>query len=352
MNAVFVVAMHTICALSVPFNGDTMQTISAPTMRRHALKASLALAIAGLCGTAMAAFPERPITLVVGFAAGGPTDTMARVIATEIGNELNQSVVVENKPGAGSNLAAQYVARAKPDGHTLLMVAVTSAINQTLYTKPGFNLTTDFEPIGLAGKIPSLLVVNPDIPAHSVKDLVAYAKANPTKVSFGSSGNGTSIHIAGEMFRTAAKIEATHVPYRGSAPAGVALVAGQTTFMFDNVPTVWPFVEAGRMRALAVTTKQRIEQAPHIPTMAESGFPDFDVSSWYGLIAPAKTPGDATQKLSQALQKVLAKPAFQARMKGMGVLLEPSTPASFGAFMAAEINRWAPIVKASGASND
>ena len=320
--------------------------------RRHTLQASAALALTCLCSAALAAFPERPITLVVGFAAGGPTDALARVMATEIGNELNQSVVVENKPGAGSNVAAQQVARSKPDGYTLLMVAVTSAINQTLYAKPGFSLTADFEPIGLAGKIPSLLVVGPDIPVQSVKELVAYAKANPTKTNFGSSGTGTSIHIAGEMFKTAAKIEATHVPYRGSAPAGVALVGGQTMFMFDNVPTVWPFVEAGRMRALAVTTKQRLEQAPHIPTMIESGFPDFDVSSWYGLIAPAKTPGDVTQKLNQALQKVISKPAFQARMKGMGVVLEPSTPASFRAFMASEISHWAPIVKASGASND
>ena len=329
-----------------------MRTVSAAKIRRSTLKASLALAAIGFFGHAMAAFPERPITLVVGFAAGGPTDTLARVLATEMGNALNQSVIVENKPGAGSNVAAQYVARAKPDGYTLLMVAVTSAINQTLYTKPGFNLTTDFEPIGLAGKIPSLLVVHPDIPVRSVSELVAYAKANPSKINFGSSGTGTSIHVAGEMFRTAAKIEATHVPYRGSAPAGVALMGGQTTFMFDNVPTVWPFVEAGRMRALAVTTKKRLENAPQIPTMAESGFPDFDVSSWYGLIAPARTSGDITQKLNQVLQKVLAEPALQARLKGMGVLLEPSTPRSFGAFMKSEIDRWAPIVKASGASTD
>lgn len=313
---------------------------------------ALAMATAGLLNPALAAYPERPISLVVGFAAGGPTDVMARAIASEMGSELRQSVVVENKPGAGSNVAAQFVARAKPDGYTLLMVAVTSAINQTLYAKPGFNLMSDFEPVGIAGKVPSVLVVHPDVPVKTVGELVSHAKSNPDKISFGSSGNGTSIHVAGEMFRTQAKIDATHVPYRGSAPANLALASGQITFMFDNVPTIWPFVEAGRMRALAVTTQQRLESAPGLPTMAESGFPDFDVSSWYGLIAPAKTPPQVTQRLNDALQKVLAKPEFQARMKGMGVVLEKSTPASFGQFIQSEINRWAPIVQASGARAD
>lgn len=232
------------------------------------------------------------------------------------------------------------------------MVAVTSAINQTLYDKPGFNLATDFAPVGLVGKIPSVLVVNPKLPVHSVQELVAYAKAHPDTLTFGSSGNGTSIHIAGEMFKRAAGIDVTHVPYRGSAPAGVAVMAGQVSYMFDNVPTVWPFVQTDRMRALAVTTKERIASAPQLPTMAESGFPDFDVSSWYGLIAPAQTPPEVIRMLDQALQKVLARPDFQERMKGLGVILQPGTPESFGSFMKSEVERWAPIVKASGASNE
>jgi tripartite-type tricarboxylate transporter receptor subunit TctC len=321
---------------------------------RPALNTGLAMAlgVCGFAGHARAAYPERAVTLQVGFAAGGPTDAMARMIATEIGAELKQSVVVENKPGAGSNIAASQVARAKPDGYTLLMVAVTSAINQTLYDKPGFNLATDFAPVGLVGKIPSVLVVNPKLPVHSVQELVAYAKAHPDTLTFGSSGNGTSIHIAGEMFKRAAGIDVTHVPYRGSAPAGVAVMAGQVSYMFDNVPTVWPFVQTDRMRALAVTTKERIASAPQLPTMAESGFPDFDVSSWYGLIAPAQTPPEVIRVLDQALQKVLARPDFQERMKGLGVILQPGTPESFGSFMKSEVERWAPIVKASGASNE
>lgn len=314
--------------------------------------AAISIGLFGLVSVSHAAYPERPITLVVGFAAGGPTDAMARVIATEMGAELKQSVVVDNKPGAGSNIAAAQVARAKPDGHTLLMVAVTSAINQTLYAKPGFNLNTDFEPVGLVGTIPSMLVVNPQLPVNSVQELVAHAKANPGKLSFGSSGNGTSIHIAGELFKSAANIDVIHVPYRGSAPAGAAVMAGEISYMFDNVPTVSQFVQDGRMRALAVTTKERVNAVPKIPTMAESGFPDFNVSSWYGLIAPAKTPPEVVNTLNRTLQKVLSRSDFQERMKGMGVIVQKGTPESFGAFMKSETERWAPIVKASGAKID
>lgn len=317
----------------------------------HRLAVALAFS-AGLGATAQAAYPEAPVSLVVGFAAGGPTDAMARVIATELSEQLKQSVIVENKPGAGSNIAAAQVARAKPDGQTLLMVAVTSAINQTLYAKPGFNLNQDFAPVGLVGKIPSLLVVNPSLPVHSVTELVDYAKQHPGTLTFASSGNGTSIHIAGEMFRSAADIDVTHVPFKGSAPAGVAVMGGQVSYMFDNVPTVWPFVQSGRMRALAVTTQDRLANAPDLPTMAESGFPEFDVASWYGLIAPAGTPPAVIKTLDQALQAVIARPDFQQRMQGMGVLVQPGSAAEFGTFMKAETERWAPIVRASGARID
>jgi tripartite-type tricarboxylate transporter receptor subunit TctC len=312
----------------------------------------LAMALAPSAQAATEGYPAKPISLVVGFAPGGPTDTLARVLAAEIGKDLGQSVVVENKPGAGANLAAQQVAKAKPDGYTLLMLPVTSAINQTLYANPGFDLRRDFKPIALGGKVPSVLVVNADVPAKTVTELVDYAKANPGKLTFGSSGNGTSIHVAGEMFKSAAGIDVVHVPYKGSAPAAMAVAGGQVTYMFDNVPSIWPMVESGRLRPLAVTTKERIEHAPNLPTMAESGFPSFNVSSWYGIVAPAATPDKIVDQLNASMQRVLNNPEMQQRLKGMGVMTELTTPASFGAMISDEIDRWAPIVKASGARID
>ncbi|MFW7342172.1 tripartite tricarboxylate transporter substrate binding protein [Pollutimonas sp. H1-120] len=325
--------------------------------RRRMINVAI-LSIATLAATlfqsnhARAAYPDKPISLVVGFAAGGPTDVLARVLAAEIGKDLDQSVVVENKPGAGSNLAARYVARANPDGYTLLMVAVTSAINQTLYSNPGFNLATDFKPVALGAKVPSVLVVNPELPVKTVQELVDYAKANPGKLNFGSSGNGTSIHVAGEMFKSEAGIDVMHIPYRGSAPAATALVGGQISFMFDNVPSIWPFVESGRLRALAVTTAERIDRSPDLPTMAESGFPTFDVSSWYGLAAPANTPDEIVKRLNESVQRVLSKPDVQEQLKRLGVMYEKTTPQSFGQFIQDEVARWAPIVRASGARVD
>lgn len=320
--------------------------------RTLALASALAALFALAPGAARSAYPERPVTLVVGFAAGGPTDTMARAIANGLSKELKQAVVVENKPGAGSNIAAQQVARSPGDGYRLLMVPTTSAINQTLYAKPGFDLEADFKPIGMGGKVPSVLVVNPQLPVKTVRELVEYAKANPGKLTFGSSGNGSSIHIAGEVFKKEAQIETTHVPYRGSAPAGVALMGGEISYMFDNVPTVWPHVQSGRMRALAVTTRERLAAAPSLPTMIESGFPGFDVSSWYGLMAPKGTPADVVNRLSAALQKVIADEDFRERMKTMSVIVESSTPESFGEFVRKEVDRWGRIVKDSGATVD
>lgn len=326
------------------------------SLRRSMISAAIVLSASIMTAvgisSAHAAYPEKPITLVVGFAPGGPTDALARVLASEIAKDLGQSVVVENKPGAGSNLAAQQVARATPDGYTLLMLAVTSAINQTLYAKPGFDLIKDFKPVALGAKVPSVLVVNPDLPVKTVAELVEHAKANPGMLTFGSSGNGTSIHVAGEMFKSEAGIDVIHVPYRGSAPAATALVGGQISFMFDNVPSIWPFVQAGRLRPLAVTTHERIEHDPNLPTMADSGFPDFNVSSWYGVVAPAATPDAIVNRLNESMQRVLTDATVRERLTGMGVLIEKSTPASFATLIQDEVDRWAPIVKASGARVD
>ncbi|MBV6306568.1 tripartite tricarboxylate transporter substrate binding protein [Candidimonas humi] len=314
-----------------------------------------AAALAGLAGFstgAAAAYPDHPIRLIVGFSAGGTTDVVARIVGKEISQELGQSVIIDNRPGAGSNIGAELVARAKPDGYTLYMVAVTSAINQTLYKNIKFNLVNDFAPVALAVKVPNILVVNPKLPVHSVKELVAYAKANPGKLNFASSGSGTSIHMAGELFKQVAGVDMLHVPYKGSAPAETDLMGGQVQLMFDNMPAAWPHVQAGKLRALAVTTAERSKTAPDLPTMEESGFPNFDVSSWFGVIAPKGTPADVVNTLNAAIEKALSKPDVQKRFADLGAVAVKTTPAEFGEFIKSQVDTWAKVVKASGAQVD
>ncbi|AEC18740.1 hypothetical protein PT7_0200 [Pusillimonas sp. T7-7] len=313
------------------------------------------LMLAGALGfstTAAAAYPDHAIKMVVGFSAGGTTDTVARIMAKEIGDALGQTVVVDNRPGAGSNIASEMVARSDPDGYTLYMVAVTSAINQTLYKNLRFNLIEDFKPVALAVRVPNVLVVNPKVPAKSVKELVEYAKANPGKLNFASSGSGTSIHMAGELFKQSADIDVVHIPYKGSAPAMADLLGGQVDYMFDNMPSAWPHVEAGSLRALAVTTADRSKTALDLPTMQESGFPSFDVSSWFGVIVPKGTPDDIVNKLNEVMLAALAKPEVQKRLEDLGAVPAKTTPAEFGAFIKSEVEGWAKVVKASGATVD
>jgi tripartite-type tricarboxylate transporter receptor subunit TctC len=312
------------------------------------------MAIAAMAATtpAAAAYPEQPIRLVVGFSAGGTTDVVARIVGKEVGEALGQPVVVENRPGAGSNIGAEMVARAKPDGYTLYMVAVTSAINQTLYKNIRFNLIDDFTPVALAVRVPNVLVVNPDLPVKSVKELVDYAKKNPGKLNFASSVSGTSIHMAGELFKQLADIDVVHIPYKGSSPAVTDLIGGQVDFMFDNMPSSWPQVEGGKLRALAVTTAERSKAAPDLPTMQEEGFPTFDVSSWFGVIAPKGTPDDVVEKLNKAIRAALAKPAVQSQMDDLGAIVADTTPEQFGDFIKSEVENWGKVVTASGATVD
>ena len=317
------------------------------------LAASMMVAGAlGFSASASAAYPEKPIKLVVGFSAGGTTDVVARIMGKEIGDALGQPVVVENRPGAGSNIATELVQRSEADGYTLYMVAVTAAINQTLYKNVRFDLVNDFAPIALAVRVPNVLVVNPNVPAKSVKELVEYAKANPGKMNFASSGSGTSIHMAGELFKQSAGIDVVHIPYKGSAPAITDLVGGQVDYMFDNMPSAWPQVEAGKLRALAVTTAERSETAPDLPTMKESGFPNFDVSSWFGVIAPKGTPDEVVQKVNKAMRAGLAKPEVKKQLADLGAVAADTTPEQFGAFIKSEVDGWAKVVKASGATVD
>lgn len=330
-----------------------MTTGQKPRFIRHA--ASLLAAAVGslaFAASAQAAYPDKPVNIVVGFSAGGTTDVIARIMAKELTQELGQTFVVENKPGAGSNIATDYVRRAKPDGYTLLFVAVTSTINQTLYRNVKFDLTKDFVPVALGAKVPNILVVNPSVPVKSVQELVDYAKSKPGELAFASSGSGTSIHMAGELFKQSAGIDAVHIPYKGSAPAMADLIGGQVDYMFDNMPSAWPHVEAGSLRALAVTTADRSKTAPDLPTMQESGFPSFDVSSWFGVIAPKGTPDDIINKLNEVMLAALAKPQVQESLEDLGAVPAKTTPAEFGAFIKSEVEGWAKVVKASGATVD
>jgi len=325
------------------FNGMSVRRLAASVVAAVSMVAAPA---------AMAAYPDKPIRLIVGFSAGGTTDVVARILGKEIGDDLGQPVVIENRPGAGSNIAAEMVARADPDGYTLLMVAVTSAINHTLYKNLKFDLTTDFDPVALAVRVPNVLVVHPDVKANSVDELTKLLKDNPGTVNFASSGSGTSIHMAGELFKLRAGVDVTHIPYKGSANAITDLIGGQVQYMFDNMPSAWPHVESGKLRALAVTTAERSQTAPDLPTMQESGFDGFDVSSWFGVIGPKGMPTDVTEKLNKSVRAALAKPEVRERLQGLGAVPADTTPDEFGQFIKTEVETWGPVVEASGARVD
>ena len=313
--------------------------------------AGLASAVS-FSAAAQGSYPDKSVRIVVGFSAGGATDVVARLLAKELSEELGQSFIVENKPGAGSNIATEYVVRAPADGYTLLMMAVTSTINQTLYPNLKFDVTKDLTAVALGAKVPNLLVINPKVPVNSVKELVDYANKNPGKLNFASSGSGTSIHMTGELFKINTKIDVSHIPYKGSSPAMTDLVGGQVQFMFDNMPSALPLVQSGKLRALAVTSPKRSPAAPDVPTMAEAGFEGFDVSSWFGLMAPAKTPDAVVQKLNAAVAKALAKPELQKRLADLGSTSQAMTSAEFSDFVKNEVKVWGGVVKASGAQVD
>lgn len=324
-------------------NGRGVRTLAAGLIAAASILAAPA---------AMAAYPEKPIRLIVGFSAGGTTDVVARVVGKEVGEALGQPVVIENRPGGGSNIAADMVARADPDGYTLLMVAVTSAINHTLYKNLKFDLVDDFDPVALAVRVPNVLVVNPDVKANSVEELVDLLKKNPGTINFASSGSGTSIHMAGELFKLRADVDVAHIPYKGSANAVTDLIGGQVQYMFDNMPSAWPHVESGKLRALAVTTAERSKTAPDLPTMQESGFSDFDVSSWFGVIGPKGMPAEAIDTLNKSIREALAKPEVRERLEGLGAVPADTTPEEFGQFIKTEVETWGPVVEASGAQVD
>jgi len=312
----------------------------------------LALEVAG--ASAQGSYPSRPITLVVGFTAGGSTDIVTRLLAEEMRKTWGQPVVVDNRPGAGGNIGAALVAKAKPDGYTLLVGSVGPlAINASLYSNMPYDNLKDFTPITLIVHVPNMLVVNPAaMPVHSFAEFVALVKANPGKYFFASTGTGTSSHLSGELLKTMAGLDATHVPYKGSVALNDLLSGEQVHFMFATIPSVIELVRTGRLRALAVTSKTRSAAVPDIPTIAESGYADFEASSWFGLLGPAELPHDIALALQAEVVRALKGPELRAKLVQQGADPVGSTPEEFAAYMRAETTKWAKVVKASGAKAD
>ena len=334
------------------------QIVSAHVRRRLILVPALAavavfLPAAWSGGAFAQAFPSKPVKLVIPFPPGGSLDAVGRAIADKLTQMWGQSVVVDNKPGAGGNIGADFVAKSAPDGYTVVMGALsTHAVNPSLYPKMPYDAVKDFAPISLVAITPNVLVVNPSLPVNSVKDLIAYAKANPGKLSFGSGSNGSAGHLAGELFKVDTGTDMVHIPFKGGAPALQALLAGDTQLMFDNLANSMQQVKAGKLKALAVTTEKRSALVSDLPTMAESGVPGFDISTWFGIMAPAGTPPDVIAKWNTDLVKVLNSPDMRERMTAQGAEAAPDTPAEFSAFIARELAKYARIVKASGAKVD
>jgi tripartite-type tricarboxylate transporter receptor subunit TctC len=315
------------------------------------LAACLALVASAAC--AQGAYPSKPIRFVVPYPAGGPLDSVARLLAAKVSVSVSQPVVVDNKPGAGGNIGADAVAKAPPDGYTLLMGAVaTHAINPSLYASMPYDAVKDFAPITQVASTPNVLVVNPAVPAADVREFIAYAKAHPGKLDFGSGSTGSAGHLAGELFKSMAGIDMTHVPYKGAAPAMQDLIGGQTHLMFDNLASALGQIQAGRVRALAVTTAKRSALAPQLPTIAESGLPGFDISTWFGVFAPAATPREVIEKLHAEFTRALAAPDVREKMLALGAEPVGSRPEEFAAYIRAEAGKYARLVKASGAKAD
>jgi tripartite-type tricarboxylate transporter receptor subunit TctC len=315
-----------------------------------ALAAVLALIAAG---AAAQSYPTKPIRLVVPFPPGGTTDILAREVGQRLSASLGQTVVIDNRPGAGGNIGAELVAKSAPDGYTLLMCTVsTHAINPNLYAKLPYDHVADFAPVILVASVPNVLEVTPSLPVNSVADLIKLAKEKPGQINFASSGSGTSIHLSGELFKTMAGVDMTHVPYKGSAPALTDLIGGQVQVMFDNLPSSLPQIKAGKLRAIAVTSAQRAPALPNVPTIAESGLPGFEATSWFGVVAPAGTPPAIVARLNADMNQWLQTPEAREKLLAQGAAAAGGSPEQFAAYIRAETEKWAKVVKASGAKVD
>ena len=318
---------------------------------RRTLLAAAALLLAGPV-LAQGAWPTKPVTLVVPFPPGGPTDLVARVLAQKLTEQLGQNVVVDNKGGANGNIGAQFVARAPADGYTVLYNTSSITLSPALYKNMPYDVEKDFTPVALAAVVPLALVVHPSIPANNVREFVAYAKANPGKLTYGSAGNGNVTHLGAFQFAQANGIQAVHAPFKGSAPADLALAAGDIQFMTDTVNSVMGFVKDKRMKMLAVTTSKRMSLFPDVPTLAESGMPGFEVGAWQGVMVPAGTPRPIVDRLNAEVVKALQSADVKARLAVQGAEPLGSTPAEYQAYVKSELARWAQVVKASGVTID
>jgi tripartite-type tricarboxylate transporter receptor subunit TctC len=303
------------------------------------------------CRARAQTYPARPIRLIIGYTPGGSADITARLTGQWLSERLGQSVIVESRPGGGTNIATEAVVRAPPDGYTLLLVAPANAINATLYDKLSFDFLRDIVPVAGIIRFPNVVDVNPSLPVKSIPELIAYAKTNPGKLNMASSGNGSTIHMSGELFKMMTGINMVHVPYRGGAPALTDLIAGQVHVMFDNLPTSAEHVRSGRLRGLAVTGTARSHVLPDLPTVADF-LPGYEASAWYGLGAPRNTPAAVIDRLNDAVNAILADPTSQGRFAELGASLLPGSPADFGKLLADETEKWGKVVKFAGAKPD
>ena len=296
-------------------------------------------------------YPARPVRIIVGYPSGGSNDILARLMAQWLSERMGQQFVIENRPGAGSNIATEAVVRAAPDGYTLLMVSTANMSNAALYEKLNYNFIRDIAPVAGVMRVPLVMEVNLSVPAKTVPEFIAHAKANPGKINFASGGIGTSIHLSGELFKMMAGIDMQHVPYRGNGPALTDLLGGQIQIMFDTMPQAIGYVRAGKLRALAVTTAARSEVLPDIPTVGET-VPGYEASSLYGVAAPRNTPADIVDKLNREINAALADPAMKTRLADLGGIVLAGSPADFARLIAAETEKWGKVVKLSGAKSD
>ncbi len=318
-------------------------------MNRRTYLRALAIATAWPASIAWGqAFPTRPIRMIVGFPPGGPNDIVARTVSDKLATVLGQPVIVDNRPGAGGNIGSDATAKAPPDGYTLLLGSTgPQAINPVLYTNLPYDAQRDLTPVSLVAIVPNALVVNPNVPVTTVAELIAYAKKRSEPLRYGSGGNGTTLHLSAELFKSMAKVDMLHVPYKGTAPAISDLVGGQTDLMFAAISSVLPLVKAGKLRMIALTTARRTPSLPDIPTIAESGLPGYEVAPWYGVFTTGGTPAPVVQRLSDAVHEVVALPAVREALEKQGSEPATNTPEAFRALLQAEIEKWARVVKDS-----